>query len=82
MCRALAVSPSGYDDWLQRPLSAHAHKDQALSVRIAVQFEANRHVYGTRRLKACFAAEGAQGSRRRMGRLMAELDLQFARGAN
>ena len=51
MCKALEVSPSGYYDWLQRPLSAHTQKDQALSVQIVDHFEANRQVYGTRRLK-------------------------------
>lgn len=75
-CRALEVSPSGYYDWLKRPLSAHAQKDQALSVRIVAHFEANRRVYGTRRLQDCLADEGEQVSRRRMGRLMAEQDLQ------
>jgi hypothetical protein len=63
MCRALEVSPSGYYDWLQRPLSAHAQKDQVLSVRIVTHFEANRHVYGTRRLKDCLADKGEQVSR-------------------
>jgi putative transposase len=76
MCRALEVSPSGYYDWLHRPLSAHAQKDQALSAQIVDHFEANRHVYGTRRLKDCLADEGEQVSRRRIGRLMAEQALE------
>lgn len=76
MCQALEVSRSGYYDWLTRPPSAHAHQDQMLSERIRVHFEANRRVYGTRRLKACLADEGEYVSRRRMGRLMAQQDLQ------
>lgn len=76
MCRALEVSPSGYYDWLTRPLSAHAQKDQALSAQIVDHFEANRQVYGTRRLKDCLAEEGEQVSRRRMGRLMDEQNLR------
>ena len=76
MCRALKVSPSGYHDWLTRPLSAHAQQDQALSARIVAHFEANRHVYGTRRLKDCLADEGEQVSRRRIGRLMTEQGLR------
>ena len=75
MCRALEVSPSGYYDWLTRPLSAHGQKDQALSAQIVDHFEANRQVYGTRRLKDCLAEEGEQVSRRRIGRLMDEQDL-------
>jgi putative transposase len=76
MCRALEVSPSGYYDWLTRPLSAHGQKDQALSAQIVDHFEANRHLYGTRRLKDCLAEEGAQVSRRRIGRLMDEQNLR------
>lgn len=76
MCRALAVSPSGYYDWLTRPFSAHAQKDQALSAQIVGHFEANRQVYGTRRLKDCLAEEGEQVSRRRISRLMAEQGLE------
>jgi putative transposase len=76
MCQALDVSRSGYYDWLTRAPSAHAQKDQVLSERIRVHFEANRRVYGTRRLKACLADEGEHVSRRRIGRLMAQQDLQ------
>ena len=76
MCRALEVSPSGYYDWLTRPLSAHGQKDQALSAQIVDHFEANRQVYGTRRLKDCLAEEGEQVSRRRIGRLMDEQNLR------
>jgi len=76
MCRALAVSRSGYYEWLKRPPSSHAQADQVLSKRIVHHFEVNRHVYGTRRLKVCFAQEGQHVSRRRIGRLMAEQALQ------
>ena len=76
MCRTLGVSRSGYYEWLKRLPSSHAQQDQQLSVRIAEHFEANRHVYGTRRLKDCLADEGEQVSRRRIGRLMAEQGLQ------
>ena len=72
MCRALEVSPSGYYEWLSRPLSQHAQTDQVLSARIVEHFEANRHLYGTRRLKDCLADEGQRVSRRRIGRLMEE----------
>jgi len=76
MCRALAVSRSGYYDWLKRPPSQHAQDDQVLSQRIGDHFEANREVYGTRRLKDCLADEGERVSRRRIGRLMNEQDLK------
>jgi putative transposase len=76
MCQALEVSRSGYYDWLTREPSLHEQQDRAFSVRIAAHFEANRHVYGTRRLKDCLADEGEQVSRRRIGRLMAEQALR------
>jgi transposase InsO family protein len=47
-----------------------------LSERIGAHFEANRDVYGTRRLKDCLADEGEQVSRRRIGRLMSDQDLK------
>jgi putative transposase len=47
-----------------------------LSARIVAHVEANRQVYGTRRLKDCLADEGERVSRRRMGRLMAEQELR------
>ena len=62
MCRALEVSQSGYYEWLKRRPSRHAQKDQELSARIVEHFEANRQVYGTRRLKDRLAEEGEQVS--------------------
>jgi len=76
MCRALEVSRSGYYDGGTRPPRLHEQPDQAVSVRITAHCEANRHVYGTRRLQDCVAEEGAQGSRRRIGRLMAQQELR------
>ncbi len=76
MCRALGVSRSGYDEWLQRPPSQHAQTDQMLSERITEYFEVNRQVYGTRRLKDCLAEEDKRVSRRRIGRLMREQALK------
>lgn len=53
MCRALAVSRRGYSDGVKRPPRAHAQQDQELSARIVDYVEANRHLYGPRRLKDC-----------------------------
>jgi len=75
MCRALEVSSSGYYEWLLRPLSQHEHDDQVLAEQIVEHFEANRQLYGTRRLQTCLAETGEQVSRRRIGRLMAEQEL-------
>ena len=76
MCRTLEVSRSGYYEWSTRPPSLRAQEDEVLSERVVEHFEANRGVYGTRRLKDCLAEEGKQVSRRRIGRLMVEQDLE------
>lgn len=76
MCRALEVSRSGYYEWRKRPPSPHAQEDQVLLDRIVEHFEANRRVYGTRRLKDYLAEEYQQVSRRRIGRLMVEQNLE------
>ncbi len=76
MCRILGVSRSGYYEWKRRPPSPHAQHDQEISEHIVRYFDANRGVYGTRRLKDCLADDGYQVSRRRIGRLMAEHDLR------
>ena len=76
MCRVLEVSRSRYYEWLARSPSQHAQRDAVLSERIVAHFEANRDVYGTRRLKDCLADEGEQVSRRRIGRLMSDHDLK------
>ena len=76
MCRVLEVSRSGYYEWLTRGPSLHAQLDEVLSGRIVDQFETNRQVYGTRRLKDCLADEDHQVSRRRIGRLMKDQALK------
>lgn len=74
--RVLDVSRSGDYEWLQRLPSPQARKDEVLSARMVAHFQANRQVYGTRRLTACLAHEGEQVSRRRIGRLIAEQALR------
>jgi putative transposase len=76
MCRALEGARSGSSAWRKRPPSPHAQAEQVLSERIGHHCAVHRHVYGTRRLKACFAQEGTHVSRRRLGRLMAAQALQ------
>jgi transposase InsO family protein len=77
MCRVLEVSRSGYYEWRTRLPSLREQADEVLSQKIEAHFEQNRRVYGTRRLKHCLAEEeGEQVSRRRIGRLMAENELE------
>lgn len=76
LCRVLGVSRSGYHAWQRREPSARKQADQALSAKVAEHFHQGRGVCGTRRLKESLAEEGIAVSRRRIGRLMAENDLQ------
>ena len=38
LCRWLAVTPSGYYAWCQRPESAHATRDRTLAVLVQASF--------------------------------------------
>jgi putative transposase len=75
LCRALAVSPSGFYAWSRRPPSAHTQRDQRLRVRIRASFEASKHRYGSPRIHRDLLEEGEAVSRKRVIRLMQEDDL-------
>lgn len=70
MCRVLGVSPSGYYAWRNRPASARARADAALSARLRALHARSRGTYGAPRLQAELAAQGARVSRKRVARLM------------
>ena len=72
MCRLLAVSRSGYYEWLSRPPGTQAKEEQTLQDKIRHYFVQGRGTYGTRRLKHLLAQEGLQVSRRRLGRILAQ----------
>jgi putative transposase len=76
MCRLLAVSRSGYYEWLSRPPCAQAEADQALQAKIRRYFAQGRGTYGTRRIKHLLTQEGLQVSRRRIGRILAQAGLR------
>ena len=76
MCRLLAVSRSGYYEWLSRPPCAQVEAEQALQDKIRHYFVQGRGTYGTRRLKHLLAQEGLQVSRRRIGRVLAQAGLR------
>ena len=76
MCRLLAVSRSGYDEWLSRPPCAQPEAEQALQDMITRYFAQGRGTYGTRRIQHLLAQEGLQGSRRRIGRVLGQAGLR------
>jgi putative transposase len=72
----LAVSRSGYYEWLRRPPSPHAAADQQLQEKVQYYFAQGRGTYGTRRITHLLAQEGLRVSRRRMGRVLTQAGLR------
>jgi len=72
MCRLLAISRSGYYEWLHRPPSVRAEADQQLQDKVTHCFTQGRGTYGTRRIKYLLAQEGLVVSRRRIGHVLAQ----------
>ena len=62
MCLWLAVSTSGFYDWLQRPQSATAARREALTARVRHFFTASDGTYGYRRIHADLTDEGTRCS--------------------
>lgn len=75
MCRTLKVSKSGYYGWRERPLSARAKADAALSERIERIHTDSRGTYGAPRIQFELRALGVRCARKRVARLMRELGL-------
>ena len=62
MCAWLAVSTSGFYNWLSRPTSATAARRQALTARVRHFFAATDGTYGYRRIHADLVDEGTECS--------------------
>lgn len=70
MCRLLEVSPSGFYEWVKRPLSARAIEDQRLLVLIRASYAASGGVYGQRRVFQDLREIGETCGRHRVARIM------------
>ena len=70
MCRVLEVSRSGYYAWRDRPPSARAAEDKALSEQIRVIHDESRGTYGVPRIHPELADHGIRVSPKRVARLM------------
>ena len=69
-CRALGVSRAGYYAWRERPPSARARADAALTAVIHRLHGESRGVYGSPRIHAELRAGGRRHGRKRVARLM------------
>lgn len=72
MCRALAVSTSGYYAWRSRPESARVVEDRRLTVEIRAIHRESRGTYGAPRVHAELRERGVGCSKKRVARLMRE----------
>ncbi len=75
MCLWLAVSTSGFYNWLSRPRSATAARRQALAARIRDFFKASDSTYGYRRIHADLNAEGTECSPELVRQIMRDEEL-------
>jgi putative transposase len=78
ICQTLQVAPSTYYTALSRPPSARQLRDDELKVEIARVHKENFDVYGTEKVWKQLRREGIEAGRDRVGRLMAELELEGA----
>ena len=58
MCRVLAVSPGGYDDWRGRPTSGRTQRREALVVAIKAVHSEVKARYGSPRIHVELVARG------------------------
>jgi putative transposase len=70
LCRVLAVSPSGFYAWAQRPAPRHAERNEALLVHIRAAYRGGRQTYGAPRIHQELQAQGIPCGRHRVARLM------------
>jgi transposase InsO family protein len=77
LCRALAVSPSGFYAWARRPESARRQRDRRLKVLVRASFEGSTRRYGSPRIHRDRREDHHERvSRKRVIRLMQEDGLQ------
>lgn len=76
MCRCLGVSPSGYYDWVKRPICPSKRENQRLLTKIEAIHEDSRGIIGAPRMHEDLLADGESISLNRVARLMAVNGLQ------
>lgn len=76
MCQFLKVSRSGYYEWIMRGESPRKKKDRELAEKIRMSFEQSKGRYGSPRIYEELRDQGIRCSRKRVARLMREMDLE------
>ena len=76
MCQVLKVSRSGYYYWLKYPISQRKIKDMKLKKEILRIYGKNRKRYGSPRIYQQLLRKGYHIGKKRVARLMQELDIQ------
>lgn len=76
MCTVLAVSASGFYDWLKRKPSRRSQANAVLGQRIRQVHARSRQTYGYLRVHAELRADGARVGKHRVARLMRQLQLK------
>lgn len=71
-CEVLAVSRSGYYDWLNRPVSERESENIVLLSRIREIHDHSKETYGAPRITAALQSEGLECSKNRIARIMKE----------
>ena len=70
LCQWLAVTPSGFYAWCQRPASARTKRDRHLKVLVQASFDASKRRYGSPRIHEDLLEQDERVSRKRVIRLM------------
>lgn len=76
MGQVLKVSRSGYYNWLKNPISPRKIIDMKLKQKIIQIYENSRKTYGSPRIYQKLLREGYHIGKKRVERLMQELDIQ------
>ncbi len=79
MCQVLAVSPSGYYAWRNRPVCQRKMADTQLLSKIKTIFKKSRQTYGSPRIHAILREQGIRCGGKRVARLMRQAKLKVKR---
>ena len=74
MCQCLEITRSSYYTWRHGKPSDLSQENAKLAKQVHEIFQVGRAVYGTRRIKEMLARRGLRLSRRRIARLMRQMN--------